>query len=95
VPKPVNSLGRSIRSVDELSASVQDLEMDGKGVPVLIRQYMKMGGQFLGFNVDPHFSHALDALVLTDLRLAAAPMLERLMGRAGAEAFRAAHPSVE
>ncbi len=94
-PKPVNSLGRSIRSVDELSASVQDLEMDGKGVPVLIRQYMKMGGQFLGFNVDPHFSHALDALVLTDLRLAAAPMLERLMGRAGAEAFRAAHPSAE
>jgi len=95
VPQPVNSLGRSIRSVDELSASVQDLEMDGKGVPVLIRQYMKIGGQFLGFNVDPHFSHALDALVLTDLRLAAAPMLERLMGRAGAEVFRAAHPSVE
>ena len=61
---------------------------------MLIRQYMKMGGQFLGFNVDPHFSHALDALVLADLRLASAPMLERLMGRAGAQAFRARHQAI-
>ncbi len=42
-----------MQTVDELSASVQDLELDGKGVPVLIRQYAKIGGQFLGFNVDP------------------------------------------
>jgi putative hemolysin len=94
IPKPVKSLARLIRSVDELSASVQDLELDGKGVPILIRQYMKIGGQFLGFNVDPHFSDALDALVLADLRLAAAPMLERLMGRAGAQAFRSKHASI-
>jgi hypothetical protein len=91
VPKPVKALGRLIRTVDELSASVQDLELDGKGVPVLIRQYMKVGGQFLGFNVDPHFSHALDALVLADLRVAGTAMLERLMGREGARAFRARH----
>jgi len=91
VPKPVKSLGRLMRTVDELSASVQDLELDGKGVPVLIRQYMKMGGQFLGFNVDPRFSHALDALVMADLRIASVAMLERLMGRAGAQAFRARH----
>jgi putative hemolysin len=92
LPKHVKLLGRLIGSVDELSASVQDLELDGKGLPVLIRQYMKVGGQFLGFNVDPHFSNALDALVFADLRVAAAPMLERLMGRAGAQAFRSHHP---
>jgi putative hemolysin len=92
LPKHVKLLGRLIGSVEELSASVQDLERDGKGLPVLIRQYMKVGGQFLGFNVDPHFSNALDALVLTDLRVAASPMLERLMGRAGAESFRRSHP---
>jgi hypothetical protein len=71
---------------------VQDLELDGKGLPVLIRQYMKVGGQFLGFNLDLHFSNALDALVFADLRVAATPMLERLMGRTGAQAFRAHHP---
>jgi putative hemolysin len=94
LPKHVKLLGRLIGSVDELSASVQDLELDGKGLPVLIRQYMKVGGQFLGFNVDPHFSNALDALVLADLRVAATPMLERLMGRPGAESFRSCHPLV-
>jgi hypothetical protein len=91
LPKHVKLLGRLIGSVDELSASVQDLERDGKGLPVLIRQYMKVGGQFLGFNVDPHFSNALDALVLADLRSASIPMLERLMGRAGAEKFSLVH----
>jgi putative hemolysin len=92
LPKHVKLLSRLIGNVDELSASVQDLELDGKGLPVLIRQYMKVGGQFLGFNVDPHFSNALDALVLADLRVAAAPMLDRLMGRSGAQAFRSFHP---
>jgi hypothetical protein len=95
VPKPVKSLGRLIRSLDELSASVQDLESDGKGVPVLIRQYMKIGGQFLGFNVDPKFSNALDALVMADLRVAGMAMLERLMGKEGAKAFRARHTAGE
>jgi putative hemolysin len=95
VPKPVKALGRLMRTVDELSASVQDLELDGKGVPVLIRQYMKVGGQFLGFNVDPHFSNALDALVMADLRVAGIGMLERLMGKDGARAFRAKHGAGE
>ncbi len=90
-PKPVKALGRLMRTVDELSASVQDLELDGKGVPVLIRQYAKIGGQFLGFNVDPHFSNALDALAMADLRAAGTGMLERLMGKDGARAFRARH----
>ncbi len=91
LPKHVKQLGRLIGSVEELSSSIQDLERDGKGLPVLIRQYLKVGGQFLGFNVDPHFSNALDALVLADLRTASTQILERVMGRAGAKAFRTWH----
>jgi hypothetical protein len=49
----------------------------------------------LGFNVDPNFSNALDALVLADLRTASTAMLERLMGRAGADAFRSCHSESE
>jgi hypothetical protein len=78
-------------SVEELSASIQDLERDGKGLPVLMRQYLKAGGQILGFNVDPRFSNALDALVLVDLRNAAPPVLDRYMGRAGAASFGGWH----
>ncbi|HEY3938453.1 MAG TPA: GNAT family N-acyltransferase [Bryobacteraceae bacterium] len=91
LPKHVKQLSRLLVSVEELSASIQDLERDGKGLPVLMRQYLKVGGQILGFNVDPHFSNALDALVLADLRNAAPPVLDRYMGRAGAASFAALH----
>ena len=93
VPKHVKRLGRLLPTVEELSSSIQDLEADGKGLPVLIRQYLKAGGQLLGFNVDPHFSNALDVLVMADLRAASGPMLERCMGQEAASSFRAWHAS--
>jgi putative hemolysin len=73
--------------IEDLSLSVSDIEDDGKGVPVLIRQYLKMGGRSLGFNVDASFSNALDALLMTDLRNAPQALLERCMGREEARAF--------
>jgi putative hemolysin len=73
--------------IDDLSTSIADIENDGKGVPVLIRQYLRVGGRLLGFNVDPSFSHALDALILADLRTTPLALLERCMGRAEAKAF--------
>ena len=91
IPRHVKQLGRLLGSIEELSSSVSDLERDGKGVPVLIRQYLRVGGQFLGFNLDPGFSNALDGLILTDLRSVAAPILDRFMGRSAADAFRTFH----
>jgi putative hemolysin len=73
--------------IEDLSVSIADIEDDGKGVPVLIRQYLRMGGRFLGFNVDASFSHSLDALILADLRSAPPALLERCMGRTDAHAF--------
>ena len=61
---------------------------NGKGVPVLIRQYLNMGGRLLGFNIDPSFSNALDALILADLRTVPPALLERCMGSSDAKAFR-------
>ena len=91
VPKYVKRLSRLLSSVEELSSSVADVETDRKGVPVLIRHYLKVGGQLLGFNIDPSFSNAVDALLLADLRTASPAMLDRCMGRSGASAFRAWH----
>lgn len=89
--KNVQRLAHLLPNIDELSSSVQDIERDGKGLPVLIRQYLKIGGKLLGFNVDPHFSNALDALVMADLRTATPAMLDRCMGRKAAAEFRAFH----
>jgi len=55
-------------ALDPLAALVEDLEPDGKGVPILLRQYLKLGGKVLGFNVDPDFGHSIDCLLLVDLR---------------------------
>ena len=91
VPRNVRQLSRLLPTVEELSSSIQDLEADHKGLPVLIRQYLKVGGQLLSFNVDPKFSNVLDVLVMADLRTASGPMLERCLGSAGSAVFRAWH----
>ncbi|RLE29501.1 MAG: hypothetical protein DRJ61_14445 [Acidobacteria bacterium] len=60
-------------------------------LPILLRQYLKLGGRLLGFNVDPNFSDVLDVLVMVDLRQTPGRTLARYMGRDGAEAFLAHH----
>lgn len=77
----------SLRSIEEVSAAVSSAEPDGRGVPVLLRQYLKFNATLLEFNVDPDFANALDALVLMDLREAPAAMLARYMGADGYRAF--------
>ena len=81
--------------IEHVSLSIADIEHDAKGVPVLLRQYLKAGGRVLGFNVDRRFSEVLDALVVTDLRRAPLPLLERCMGRAEARAFLSFHQQPE
>jgi putative hemolysin len=54
--------------LDALAALVEDIEPDRKGVPVLLRQYLKLGGRMLAFNVDPAFNHSIDCLLMVDLR---------------------------
>ena len=70
--------------IEEVSAWVAELENDSKGIPVLLRQYIKLGGKFLGFNIDPKFSQVLDGLILVDLTQTDRRILERYMGRKGA-----------
>jgi len=57
------------------------------GVPVLLRQYLKLGGRLLGFNLDPKFSNALDGLILVDLTKTETKLLERYLGKTEAQTF--------
>ena len=86
-------MSQALRDLDELSQPITDLESDGKGLPILLRQYAKIGGKLLGFNVDRKFSNVLDGLVVVDLRQTEPAVLERYMGREGAARFREAHRS--
>lgn len=57
-----------IGDVDEVSKIIQDIEKDHKGVPILIKQYLKLGGKILAFNLDPEFSDVVDGLIMIDVR---------------------------
>jgi len=80
-----------LRDLEELSQPITDVEKDGKGLPILLRQYAKIGGKLLGFNVDRKFSNVLDCLVVVDLRKTESAVLERYMGREAAARFRQHH----
>jgi putative hemolysin len=84
-------MSQVLRDLDELSQPITDVEADGKGLPILLRQYAKVGGKLLGFNVDRKFSNVLDGLVVVDLRKTEAAVLERYMGRENAARFRLLH----
>ena len=73
--------------VEDLTASISDIEQKQTGVPVLLRQYLKLGGKLLGFNVDPKFANTLDGLILVDLTKTDTKLLERYLGRAEAQGF--------
>ena len=83
----------SIRAgpVGQLTDPIADVESDGKGVPILIKHYAKLGGRMLGFNVDKEFSDVLDGLVLVDLRRSDRTVLQRYLGEDGLNAFLRYH----
>ncbi len=71
------------RDVDDLSSLIADLEQDDKGLPVLLKHYLKLNARLCGFNVDPLFGDCLDGLIVVDLRTTAPKVLKRFMGDAG------------
>jgi len=84
-------MSRVLRDLEQLSQPITDVEPDGKGLPILLRQYAKIGGKLLGFNVDRKFSNVLDGLVVVDLRQTDPAVLERYMGKEAAARFRQLH----
>jgi putative hemolysin len=81
------TLPQSGFDVEDLSDVISDLEPSRNGIPVLLRQYLKLGGKLLGFNVDPEFSNALDGLILVDLCKTEPRLLERYLGKRAAAEF--------
>ncbi len=80
-----------VRDMEQVGELVAEIESDRRGVPVLLRQYLKLNAKVLGFNIDPDFGDVLDALMLVDLTEVEKPILSRYMGKECAEQFLAQH----
>ncbi len=63
----VEALCESLRDIEDVSALVAQIEADGKGVPILLRHYLRLNGMLLGFHVDRNFASVVDGLVLVDV----------------------------
>ncbi|MEM1166805.1 MAG: GNAT family N-acyltransferase [Planctomycetota bacterium] len=84
-------VSRVARSLDEVNQLVREIERDGKPMPVLLRQYLKLNAKLLGFNVDSDFGDVVDGLMYVDLVSVDQRILEKYMGKDAAEQFLAAH----
>jgi putative hemolysin len=83
-------LTSGLNDIEELSEPLADISAESH-VPVLLRQYVRLGGRVIGFNVDRHFSNVLDGLLVVDLRETAPNVLGRYMGSDAARAFQSMH----
>lgn len=78
-------------NVESVTTIIQDIESDRKGIPILLRQYLKLGGRILAFNVDEDFSSVVDGFIMIDLRKTDTKTLGRYMGEEATAAFKKFH----
>lgn len=64
-----------------LNNTVCALEKDGKGIPVLLRQYLRLGGKMISFGIDEGFGGTLDCLVVVDMTTTPQRVLHRYCGK--------------
>ncbi|MGF1695094.1 lysophospholipid acyltransferase family protein [Vibrio kyushuensis] len=78
----------SLASVPLLSKVLARMEK-GKGLPVLLRQYLGMNGKLVCFNVDPAFQDALDGLIVVNMKAVPLKTLSKYMGKTEAMEYLA------
>jgi putative hemolysin len=76
-----------VQSLEEVEELMRELEGQFDGIPVLIRQYLKVGAKFLAFNRDPKFNNAIDGLIVVDLLATEEKIINRYFGVAGKKSY--------
>lgn len=84
-------ISANLRDVDDCSALISSLETDGKGIPILLKHYLRLNGTILSFNVDKDFSSVIDGLILVDLTETDPRLLTKYMGEENCRTYLARH----
>jgi putative hemolysin len=72
VVKPDKIVDREIfidnadRDINKLERMLRDIE-PGYRLPVLLKKYIELNANIIGFNIDPKFNNCLDGLIILDL----------------------------
>ena len=82
---PIRGIGpeqvRVVKKLSDVTELLKEIETEHENVPVLLRQYLRLGAKTIGYNLDPEFSDVHDALLYVDLRKTEPKILQRYMGR--------------
>ncbi len=84
-------ISANLQDVDDCSALISSVETDGKGIPILLKHYLRLSGTILSFNVDKDFSSVIDGLILVDLTETDPKLLAKYMGEENCQAYLARH----
>ncbi len=69
---------KSNYQINDLETFLNTIEPGHIRVPILLKQYAKQNAKFIGFNLDPNFSDALDGLMILDVAKLPASTLNML-----------------
>lgn len=83
----------ALGDIQLLSRVIARMEQ-GKGVPVLLRQYLGLNGKLISFNIDPNFNNALDGLIMVDLKEVPVKTLAKYMGSEEADRYLSKHSNL-
>lgn len=84
-------ISAEMKDVRDFSALISSLEEDGKGIPVLLKHYLRLNGTLVSFNVDKSFSSCLDGLILVDVTQSDPKLLGKYMGEEACERYLRHH----
>lgn len=60
----IQTTGEDFKKLDRL---IEDIEISGATVPILIKKYVRENAKIIAFNIDPKFNRALDGFMVLDL----------------------------
>lgn len=86
-PEILRAVAASVSDVDDL---VDQLEDGARGMPPLLRHYLRLDAKVLAFNRDDSFGECIDALITIDVPQIQPRILQRYFG-AGLDGYLARH----
>ncbi len=86
-PEEREAVGRFAEDIQSVSALISEVEASGKGVPILLKHYIRLNARLLALNVDPAFNDSVDSLMIVDLPVVEPRLLRHYMGAEEAEAY--------
>ena len=79
-PELIDYLAKHPPDIDRLEWLVKQIEPDGKGLPILLKQYHQLGSRFYCVGIDPNFAGTPGLLLSVNLSATPKKLLKRYMG---------------